>query len=363
MKEQKGITMVALVMTIVIMLILVGVTVTASINGGLFQTTRKAAVSTEISQIKEALEEEIIQKKIAKDSIDNITIEDLDIPNNLKEKYKDKLIILNKELYCYDDEVKEEFESIGIDPNSKFFTYNGNSITGLSEDGYTALEKGMTKFIFPSKYVQTDTNGNKQVKTITAIEANAFKSTIEGKENCNKIQKIDLSKTQITTIGNSTFAECTQLKEVILPKTVNWIDSSAFINCKNMEKINLESTKITTVRPYAFYCCKKLKSIEIPDTVIYINERSFESCESLENLKLPNSLEIINFEAFAQNPKIKEIRIPSTVTSIGGNAFAWSASGGKIYVPFTEAEGKPEGWHEQWNRSYATIVYADEVTE
>lgn len=361
MKEQKGITMVALVMTIVIMLILVGVTVTASINGGLFQTTRKAAVSTEISQIKEALEEEIIQKKIAKDSIDNITIEDLDIPNNLKEKYKDKLIILNKELYCYDDEVKEDFESIGIDPNSKFFTYNGNSITGLSEDGYTALEKGMTKFIFPSKYVQTDKNGIKQVKTITAIEANAFNAYM--KENCKKIQKIDLSRTQITTIGNGAFGTCTQLKEVILPETVSWIAGSAFMNCENMEKINLESAKITTVSAYAFSYCKKLKSIKIPDTVTYIAERAFQYCEALETLELPNSLETIQFGAFYQNIKIKEIRIPSTVTTIGENAFMWSAKDGKIYVPFTEVEGKPEGWHEQWNRSYATIVYADEVTE
>lgn len=363
MKEQKGITMVALVMTIVIMLILVGVTVTASINGGLFQTTRKAAVSTEISQIKEALEEEIIQKKIAKDSIDNITIEDLDIPKNLKEKYKDKLIILNKELYCYDDEVKEDFESIGIDPNSKFFTYNGNSITGLSEDGYTALEKGMTKFIFPSKYVQTDTNGNKQVKTITAIEANAFKSTIAEKENCNKMQKIDLSRTQITTIGNAAFANCTQLKEVILPETVTSINSSAFLRCENMEKINLESTKITIVSAYAFSYCEKLKSIKIPDTVTYIAERAFQYCEALETLELPNSLETIQFGAFYKNIKIKEIRIPSTVTTIGENAFMYSAKDGKIYVPFTEVEGKPEGWHERWNRSYATIVYADEVTE
>lgn len=363
MKEQKGITMVALVMTIVIMLILVGVTVTASLNGGLFKTARNATSSTEISQIKEALEEEIIQRKIAKDSIDNITIEDLDIPDKLKEKYKDKLIILNKELYCYDDEVKEDFESIGIDPNSKFFTYNGSTITGLSEDGYNALEKGMTKFIFPSKYVQTDTNGNKQVKTITAIEANAFNSTIEGKESCAKIQNIDLSKTQITTIGNSAFYKCTQLKEVILTETVTYIAGSAFSNCENMEKINLESTKITIVSAYAFSDCKKLKSIEIPDTVTYIAERAFLDCQALETLKLPNSLETIQFGAFYNNIKIKEIIIPSTVTTIGENAFRWSAKDGKIYVPFTEVEGKPEGWHDRWNMSYATIVYADEVTE
>ena len=47
MKEQKGITLVALVITIIVMLILVAVTVTlASQNGGLFQTARNAAGGT-----------------------------------------------------------------------------------------------------------------------------------------------------------------------------------------------------------------------------------------------------------------------------------------------------------------------------
>ncbi len=47
MKEQKGITLVALVITIIVMLILVVVTVTlANQNGGLFQTARNAANGT-----------------------------------------------------------------------------------------------------------------------------------------------------------------------------------------------------------------------------------------------------------------------------------------------------------------------------
>lgn len=48
MKEQKGITLVALVITIIVMLILVVVTVTlANQNGGLFQTARNAANGTQ----------------------------------------------------------------------------------------------------------------------------------------------------------------------------------------------------------------------------------------------------------------------------------------------------------------------------
>ena len=43
----------ALVMTIIVMLILVGVTVTVAVNGGLFEQTKKAAKGTEAERNKE----------------------------------------------------------------------------------------------------------------------------------------------------------------------------------------------------------------------------------------------------------------------------------------------------------------------
>lgn len=46
MKEQKGITLVALVITIIVMLILVAVSVTVALQGGLFQKTKTAANGT-----------------------------------------------------------------------------------------------------------------------------------------------------------------------------------------------------------------------------------------------------------------------------------------------------------------------------
>ena len=46
MKGQKGITLVALVITIIVMLILVGVSVTVAINGGLFTNARTGVTAT-----------------------------------------------------------------------------------------------------------------------------------------------------------------------------------------------------------------------------------------------------------------------------------------------------------------------------
>lgn len=53
MKSQKGITLIALVITIIVMLILVGVTITMALNGNLFNYAKDAKTQTQ-----NALEEE-----------------------------------------------------------------------------------------------------------------------------------------------------------------------------------------------------------------------------------------------------------------------------------------------------------------
>ena len=45
-KENKGITLIALIITIIVMLILVGVSVNVALNGGLFKTAKAATEKT-----------------------------------------------------------------------------------------------------------------------------------------------------------------------------------------------------------------------------------------------------------------------------------------------------------------------------
>ena len=55
MKGQKGITLVALIITIIVMLILVAVTISIALNGGLFDKARTASKETRIAQAREAV--------------------------------------------------------------------------------------------------------------------------------------------------------------------------------------------------------------------------------------------------------------------------------------------------------------------
>lgn len=47
MKNEKGITLIALIITIIVMIILVGVSVSVALQGGIFEETRNASTSTE----------------------------------------------------------------------------------------------------------------------------------------------------------------------------------------------------------------------------------------------------------------------------------------------------------------------------
>ena len=60
MKKQRGITLIALIITIIVMLILVGVTINVALNGGLFKTTQLAADGTKKEAEKEQLLEAIL---------------------------------------------------------------------------------------------------------------------------------------------------------------------------------------------------------------------------------------------------------------------------------------------------------------
>ena len=53
MKNQKGITLVALVITIIVMLILVAVSITIALNGNLFDTAKDVAKNTQNAANKE----------------------------------------------------------------------------------------------------------------------------------------------------------------------------------------------------------------------------------------------------------------------------------------------------------------------
>ena len=79
---------------------------------------------------------------------------------------------------------------------------------------------------------------------------------------------------KVTSIGDYTFAYCTNLTSVTIPNTV------------------------TSIGEYAFYWCTGLTSISIPNSVTSIGEFAFDNCSGLTSITIPNSVTSISNAAF-----------------------------------------------------------------
>lgn len=98
------------------------------------------------------------------------------------------------------------------------------------------------------------------------------------------------------TIPLQAFAECRQLKQLVLPDTLEVIEDEAF------------------------YKCDSLTSVQLPRLLLKIGDKSFYQC-GLETLNLPESLRFIGDSAFLKCKNLRYVRIPRTVEHLGKWAF------------------------------------------
>lgn len=120
--KENGITLIALIITIIVMLILVGVTVSVALNGGLFETAQDAANRTQIEADREVLQAAIVG------ALD----ENLVIPNAEK---------LRTNLPNGWNVTGEENYKATSPSGNEFIVYNDGTIKEAATVNLTALEK------------------------------------------------------------------------------------------------------------------------------------------------------------------------------------------------------------------------------
>ncbi len=80
---------------------------------------------------------------------------------------------------------------------------------------------------------------------------------------------------------------------------------------------------VTTIGQSAFYDCTVIRSVTMPDTVEYIGAYAFYGCKNLSSINISPSVTFIGSCAFGNND-LKEITIPSSVKTIEEYAFGYS---------------------------------------
>ena len=132
MKKEKGITLVALVITIVVMLILATVTVTVSINGGLINTTKSAKEESRGMDVAEA--KEMWEMSVREDRENGNQEKTLD---QILEELKNKGLLTEKEV----EEIKEsETKTITIGSRTISFDIKNNDIGDIDTWDRTYIE-------------------------------------------------------------------------------------------------------------------------------------------------------------------------------------------------------------------------------
>lgn len=136
----------------------------------------------------------------------------------------------------------------------------------------------------------------------------------------------------ITSIGNDSFNEFTNLKSVSLPASLRKIGDSAFMRCPLLSNIDLPGG-LTGIGISAFDQCTSLQTISLPETVAEIGEDAFAACEALETAVLPSELTSLGMSVFMDCHNLTNVTMPTNITEIPENMFQNCTSLTRLDIP------------------------------
>lgn len=292
-ENKKGITLVALVVTIVVLLILTGVSLNLLIgNNGIITRTQISKVSQELAAYKENMNLFIGEKQI----------ETAEFDANTLTAYKNKLYY----------NTKSAEDTSGIE-----------KVLGQIDNKY--IEK--IEIINGELCLNTTNNIEQKAAEGLGIKVNSW-DVVDGVllSSDKNLELINNGETvvippSIKKIGDGAFSSVNNIKKIVIPGTVEEIGANAFSNNTTLEEVTIEYG-VKKVGGYAFRGCSSLTSIEFPDSVVQINGGALENCKNLENVKLSNSITSIAYELMSNCTNIKQISIPLNVDTIGAYAFS-----------------------------------------
>ena len=180
MKKMRGITLIALIITIIVMLILVGVTVTTAINGGLFKQAQKAKTRHEEEYIKEQIQIALVS------SIDERLMEyEYGTGGNVN------LLVLKQELekiFATKVETGKMIIRVVIPGDSGYVEVSDKKLKDLYEDifaktilnefGKFFLDLGQLEIETDGKIFTVTSTGKVSVETIGEITTNGEKMSL-----------------------------------------------------------------------------------------------------------------------------------------------------------------------------------------
>lgn len=267
-------------------------------------------------------------------------------------------------------------EEIEADEHLYEIGYTGSSVIAAFNDDYSDV----VIFANGSNSRGATSNFNGRVSPLTQHADTLSNVTIDD---------------NVTSLGNSLFMNCTNIQEVFIPQSVNYIccneTFSTFYGCSSLTTINVDannkryssengvlfnkdktellhyphgkadlsyvvpegvevigerafndqkivqsvtlSSSVETIDDWAFADCNALTAITFGKSIESVGYGSFYSCTKLKLVDFPRGFKKIGQNAFENCFALEEAKIPETVTSIGSTAFRSCTSLTKISLP------------------------------
>lgn len=144
---------------------------------------------------------------------------------------------------------------------------------------------------------------------VVAIEEAAFR--------CACVTEVILPET-IEFIDSVAFSECDYLKKINFPKRLKYIGDCAFAYNSSLKEINIDCPELM-LSEYAFGLCQSITDLNINAKIV--GERVFEKCISLENITFGENIEKISSKAFYRCSALQSVQFPSSLKYLGTGAF------------------------------------------
>ena len=321
MKRGNGVTLIALAVTIIVMLILAGVTIsTLTGNSGITTNASKAKTKSYLADIKEEYELYLSEKRMDDEyDLDTLYANDktiryegnevgsgiTEICSSIKKGDEKKFEIIKGKIYYVSQDKKVIPIAVEL---------------GFSINPYEITDDGVLRSSAMNLYL-VDNNGNLDLSEyegkIKTIEAGAF-SKVEIESGITPLSSIVLPK-GITTIGDDAFSYNTSLTSIKIPNTVTTIGKRAFYGCTNLTSIEIPDS-VTYIGEYCFWNCNRLQKIKLSKKIQTINQGLLDGCSSLTEIEIPEGVESIGYAAFRSCDKLTTITLPASLTYITGSA-------------------------------------------
>ena len=367
MKNNKGITLIALIITIIVMLILVMVTVAFAMNGGLFTKAKKASDDYIVAQEKEKImtamatwkgieysTQEKTFVKCLEDELPEADIEQIDEEGiQARVTFRDSghvYKVTSDGTVMEDKSFTITFVNGGtLSSNQKTSGADGEIVALLAptrDDAY--FEGWYADSELTESITQVEIQGNTTVygkwtdeTPADYFEFNETGETLTGIKEEYKSQLTEVAipskngNVTVTTIGERAFQMCQAIEKVYIPDTVTTLENNAFNSCSGIKELTMPiSIRFTSPSGGTWGNCYQIEKVHFTvgtgqNAGIGYSYTSSQfsytpwyfSRDNLTTVIFDEGITRIGDYTFMFNSKVTTMELPSTIQSIGEHAF------------------------------------------